>query len=301
MNKMLLTTVALFVATQGYAATTTSNATAVTPAAGSQVSVKADAVSAKKSLVKLNYTAENSAGMVAANKGAEGAINSVQHVGVAYDLGNGRSAQYRQYFFYNLTEADARDTAEWSIGDHVFRYSDSKMLATEALPISTEFRLSIGGNRYAREIGQYILRNDSALAQNFGKTTVEYGVSTRVYAYSGESAGQQSLRVLPSVDVAYAANSVVTPFVTVFTDNRWYRTGKGVATVGPKAGDKSDPKDNKDLFNIDLGARFALGKNVNLAVYGETTTDMQTSASAKDNQIFDQDNTNYMLDFSVSM
>jgi hypothetical protein len=300
MNKTLLITVALFVATQGYAATA-NKATVIAPTAGTQVSAKAETVGATKSLVKLNYTAENSAGMVAANKGKDGAINSVQHVGVAYDLGNGRTAQYRQYFFYNLTEADARDTAEWSIGDHVFRYADSKMLATEALPISTEFRLSIGGNRYAREIGQYILRNDSALAQTFGKTTVEYGVSTRVYAYSGDSAGQQSLRVLPSVDVSYAVNSKVTPFVTVFTDNRWYRTGTGVATVGPKAGDKSDPKDNKDLFNIDLGARFNVSKNIYLGVYGETTTDMQKSATAKDNQIFDQDNTNYMLDFSVSL
>ncbi len=107
MNKLVLTAAALFLAVNAQAATESSAATAlvVAPTEGSTISAPAAEVAPAPKKITVNYTSETTAGSSAANKGNwDGALASVQHVGLKYDLGDDKAFQFRQYFYYNGTD-----------------------------------------------------------------------------------------------------------------------------------------------------------------------------------------------------
>ncbi|MCB0351743.1 MAG: hypothetical protein KDD38_11205, partial [Bdellovibrionales bacterium] len=245
--------------------------------------------------------AENWVGARAAHtKSWDGAVSSLQHVGLAYDLGNDKKIQFRQYFFYNYT--DAAKTNETELGDHVVKYSDAKALKLGDADMSFEARMYIPGSEYAREAGKYELRLSETVAQQFSsKFSVEYSLNTRLYTYSSDSAGQRGLRVIPAVQAKYAANKVFTPYISAYTDSSWYNRGLGKNLFGSRAGTQmsADSKSsNTDAFGTDIGTEIALTDNIGLDLYLETEKDLR-SAGAFD--VANEDLNTYNLVFSASL
>lgn len=296
MIKSFLTVVCALAGTSAMAAAAPTNAV-VAPTANSTISTSAAAVDAKPKKVTASFVAENSVGAAAANRGNwDGEADSVQHLGLAYKLNEDQSVQFRQYFYYNAT--DAVKTDEYAMGEHMLRFTDAKALEVGAATVATDYRLYLPGSEYVKEVGQYQVRMDSGIEQAFGKATVSYGVSVRGYSYTGNSDGQISLRVVPAVGVEYPVNKVFTPHASINTDNRWYRNGRGVATLGPAAGTIGNPGANKDVLNTDIGTKIAINENINLDLYLETETDLHNGGKY---ELFNEDTNSYLLDLSVSM
>lgn len=264
--------------TETTAATVTAPITAVAPA---------------KKKWTASYVAENSAGMAAANKGNwDGAVESAQHIGLAYDLGNDRKVQYRQYFFYNTT--NPKTTNEWALGEHMFRYTDGKVAKIADLDLATDVRFYFPQTSLLREVGQYQLRADNAVEQKFGKTTVAYGLGGRLYGYTNNDDGQVAARLTPSIGFEYASAKWLTPHASAATDHKWFNTGKGKNAEG----EIKNPANNSDKFITDMGAKFSLNDNISVDLYVETTKDLRKSA---DYYLFDDKASTYMLDFSASL
>jgi isopentenyldiphosphate isomerase len=296
MNKIIVSLLATTFATYTYAATTT--ATSVAPTSGATISAPVTAVAPAAKKVTLSYIAENSVDMAPANRGETGDnLESQQHVGIKYDLGNNRTIQFRQYFHYNMT--DATKTDEWAMGDHVFQFVQAKAATVGAAEVSAIARLYLPGTEYTREVGKYELRlTPMATQQITGKLKTEYVLGTRFYAYSGDESGQRGLRVLPAVELQYQANKVFSPFVAAFTDNSWYHTGSGIALYGSRAGTLGNAPDNTNIFYTDIGTEIALAEKVALKVY------VETGANLRSNKNYDpreEDNNAYNLELSASL
>lgn len=298
MSKILSGVVSALVAVTVHAQSTSTATTVVEPTGtGTTVTAPIKEVAPAPKKWTLSYVAESFADAAPADRGNwDGAVGSYQHVGMAYDLGNKRKIQYRQYFYYNQTDAARSD--EWSIGEHVFTYSDAESAKVAGHDLATQVRLYIPGSEYVREVGQYQLRLYNSISQKFGKTTVEYLLNPRFYTYTDDSSGQIAARVLPVIGVEYEANKWMTPFASVYTDHRWYHNGRGPGLLDFSAGRIADPAANRDVFVTDVGAKFSLNKNISLSLYLETAKDLRNH---KNYDPFTAANNTYMLDLAASL
>lgn len=272
----------------------------VMPTSGASLSTTIKAASGAKSKITPSYVAENYVGARAVNIGNYDDFTSQQHVGLAYDLGNDRKVQYRQYFHYNMT--DRKVTDEWAIGDHVFQYTDATALKIADADMLFYARVYMPGAEWTREVGKYELRLFEGVTQELGaKTTIDYGLNTRFYSYSGDNDGQKGLRVLPAIQVAYQVNNSFSPYIGMYTDHNWSHTGSGPALYLGNAGVSRNPANYAEALYTDIGANVAVNKNVKLNIYLENE---KPTSSNRDNvkyDLFEDANNYYGLDLSVSM
>ncbi|OFZ13597.1 MAG: hypothetical protein A2Z20_09685 [Bdellovibrionales bacterium RBG_16_40_8] len=292
-----------FLAASTYAAeesTTTLAPTTSSASAASSVSAPISTVAPKAKTLTVSYVAENWLDATEADTQNYAPLSSQQHIGLAYDLGNSRKVQYRQYFLYNMTSANTQD--ELSLGDHLFLYTDSKIARIADLDMAFQARISIPGTEYGRKIGQYELRLSENITQKItGKFTMSYGLSTRIYGYSSNDDGQVALRFLPVVGASYAVNKVVTPFVNLYTDSRWNNRGVGIAVYGPRAGEtrsRESKVSQANSFNSDIGSSIKFSKNIGLDAYMTTSKDLGSAASYNP---FSAENNTYEIDLAVSL
>jgi hypothetical protein len=299
MNRILVGVAVTVAAAYAVAATPTTATTAAAPAATVSAPVEAVAPTAKK--VTLSYVAESAIGAQAANKGNwEGNAASTQHLGVAYDLGNAKKVQFRQYFLYNSTDPKATD--EWSIGEHVFQYTDAKSFNVAGTDVLSYARVYLPGSEYIKEVGQYQVRLVNGVSQKLGKATVDYGLQNRFYTYTGSDDGQLRYRLIPSVEASYKVNSTLTPFAGAYMDIRRNNSGSGVLTLAPSSavGTKVNPDNDDRRAGIQFGSGISINKNIALKAYFETEVKSH-KASVEGNRLFGQDTQTYYLDLVTSL
>ncbi len=298
MKKMLLGFAATVLAANVNAAATATTSAVAPVDTASTISAPVAAVVPAKKKVTMSYVAENSVGAREANtRNWSGAVESQQHVGLAYDLGDDKKVQYRQYFYYNMTDSTQKD--ETVLGDHVVQYSDATAAKIGEADMLFAARMYAPGTSNNKEVGKYELRLlQSAKQQVTGKLSLEYALNTRLYAYTNNDDGQRSLRILPAVSVEYSLNDTFTPYVGAFTDHSWFKNGSGLVLFGGAPGAMSNPSSNVDRLYTDIGTQISVVKGIDLNIYVETMKDLRSSAGYNP---FDEANNSYNLEFSASL
>lgn len=262
------------------------------------VSMPVSAAAPTKSKYSYGFTSENWAGVQDVKNDTEGAVAGDMYVKVGYKLNDNVGLEFRQYAYYNSTSASHTD--EMAMGEHVFIVKDASLAKINDNAVAAYARLYVPGTTLQNEVGQVQVRLGASVEQKFAKTTVEYGIESRTYAYTHNSDGQYAQRLLPSVSATYEINKMVSPILAAALDARWYNNGVGKKIFGPSAGGvmKASPS-NKDILLIDLGANITLGKNVVMTAYVENDKNLNDSNETFD--LFDDERNTYNLNLMVSM
>lgn len=281
-----------------YAAPASSTTIATPTSTDATISASVSAVIPAKKKIAMSYLAENSVSARAANTSNwDGAVESQQHVGLAYDLGDDKKIQYRQYFYYNMTDATQKN--EMSLGDHVIQYTDATAAKIGDADMLFYARMYAPGSENNREVGKYELRLLNAVTQKItGKFSLEYALATRLYAYADDSSGQRGLRVFPAISAEYKVNDTFTPYVGAFTDHSWYNSGSGLVLFGGAPGAKANPAANADAFYTDIGTKVSVVDGINLNIYVETGKNLRKAGNY---DLFNEDSNSYNLEFSASL
>jgi hypothetical protein len=264
------------------------------------VSMPVSAAAPTKSKYSYGFTSENWAGVHDINtSNTEGAVAGDMYVKVGYKLTTDIGLEFRQYAHYNSTSATQTD--EMSMGEHVFIVKDASLAKINDNSVAAYARLYVPGTALQNEVGQVQVRLGATVEQKFAKTTVEYALESRSYAYTQNSDGQVAQRLLPGVSATYEVNKVISPFVGVSLDSRWYNHGVGKNIFGPSAGKnmKASHALNKDLTLVDLGANITLSKNIGIQAYVENDKNLDNSNEKFD--LFDDNRNTYNLNLMVSM
>jgi len=254
---------------------------------------KIGTVTEAKSKWKVGFLSENA---MIPNQGST--FYSQNNINVSYDLGNDRTIQVRQYFLYNETNQDY--AYEWTQGDTALQYSDAghKIGGADNMAIA---RLYIPGSYYDQQVGKYELRLYDFVTQNLNKyVDLTYIVDPRFYSYTHTDAGQTGFQALYGVQATYASKSAFfTPFTTVYMQDLWGNTGKGVGlTVNGYAGVYSYNPVNQDLLNVDVGTNINLSKKITATFFYEYEMSVR---GLNQSQPLDNPDSSWNLWFSASM
>lgn len=221
-----------------------------------------------------------------AGNGGQGAMADA-FVQVRRDIGNGQKLALRINAMYN--QMDDSKQSEWEMYDTQFLYS---------FPIfASTLRLSIPTSKWGKEIGRHELRynggNDMLQA---GKFTLSSIVEARAYAYTKEEDGQRSVRGRLGASGAYEVNKYFTPYLAgIYEVNKYYH-GTGMNIVGNPTKDRQE---KVDITYLDLGAEFnVIPKLLHINAYIEQARARSNSA---DQELFNEDQTAYNVEFTLSM
>ncbi len=202
------------------------------------------------------------------------------------DIGNGQKLALRVSGMYNQTDGTRED--EWALYDPQFIYS---------FPIfQSSFRLSMPVSEWSQDIGRIELRyNGGHDMFQSGKFTVSSLVESRAYAYTKEEDGQRSFRNRLGASATYEVNPYFSPyFAAIYEVNNYYHgVGQNIE------GNMRDRQEKLDVTYLDLGAEInVIPKVLNINAYIEQA---RARSSGADQEIFNEDQTAYNVEFMLSM
>lgn len=225
-----------------------------------------------------------------------GQVMADSYLGLGYKLNDFESVQVRQNFTMN--QEDTTRDAEYKVSDTTLIYKNKEGFFVNETPFVNEFRLYLPGSEYATETGKIEGRYTAAFDQKLSsELTMTYSNNLRVYGYTKSSQGQRTVRNFTSGTATYKINDIVSPFVTLGYQVRWYRTGEGLTPLGFE-NKVVDPGDNYDKPYWVAGANIAAGP-LGITIYAEQDHNLRKKGN--DFKFANEDETFYSMVVSASM
>jgi hypothetical protein len=235
-------------------------------------------------------------GVADVNDGNNSGNGVDMYVQALRDIGKGQSLGLRVNGSQNQTN-ETTDAYETRISDPQIMYKNPFFHST--------LRLSLPVSEVSREIGRYELRyNGGTDLVDAGRFTVGGGLEARAYAYSQDASGQRYARYRAIASPSYKVFDQLSIISAAIYDVKFNKNGEGYgfldpsADVGAGAGKKARRATDRRAV-IDLGLSIqAIPKILLIEPYIEQDHGLDSADAVK---LFNEDNTSYNVEFTLTM